>query len=127
MHNQPNFRLLKTLQSLNMDAFIEQVYAQHPEPSPKISEQFGFGGINSLGIFINRLIPLAFSIAAMMVVFYFIIGAFELITSQGDKAHIVSARSKIYHSIIGFVLLMALFLIMQYLLPALGITGLNIL
>lgn len=107
---------------------ISKVYAQdkHPEGSPKIEEQFGFGKIGSLGDFVNLVIPLAFSIAAMMVVFYFLIGAFELITSQGDKAHIVSARAKIYHAIIGFILLIALFLIMQYLLPALGVTGLNI-
>jgi hypothetical protein len=77
------------------------------------------GNPTTLGFFITLLVPIAFSIAAMLVVFYFIIGAFELITSQGDKAHIVSARSKIYHSIIGFILLMFLFLVMQYIIPAL--------
>lgn len=102
---------------------ISKVYAQdkHPEGSPKITEQFGFGNIGSLGDFTKLLIPTAFGIAAMMVVFYFLIGAFELITSQGDKAHIVSARSKIYHAIIGFILLIALFLVMQYVPQALGI------
>lgn len=86
-----------------------------------IGIEFGFGKYESLGDFTQVLIPLGFSIAAIMVTFYFIIGAFELITSQGDKAHIVSARAKIYHSIIGFVLLIALFLIMQYMPEALGI------
>lgn len=101
--------------------FIKPVSAQLQGPPKQIGKEFDFP-YASLGRFISDLVPLAFSIAAMMVVFYFIIGAFELITSQGDKAHIVSARSKIYHSIIGFVLLIALFLIMQYLLPALGIS-----
>src|SRR5687768_11013732 len=87
----------------------------------EIGTEFGFGKIQSLGDFIQLLIPIGFSIAALMVVFYFIIGSFELITSQGDKAHIVSARSKIYHSIIGFILLIILFLIMQYIPEALGI------
>lgn len=90
-----------------------------------IDSAFGLAVINgkqvTLGGFISGLILPAFSIAAIMVVFYFLIGAFELITSQGDKAHIVSARSKIYHSIIGFVLLIALFVIMQYVPQALGI------
>jgi len=89
--------------------------------SVPIGQNYGFGNYESLGQFTSYLVPLAFSIAALMVVFYFLIGAFELITSQGDKAHIVSARSKIYHAIIGFILLMALFLVMQYLLPALQV------
>lgn len=86
-----------------------------------ISESFAYGNISSLGALANMLIPVGFSIAAIMVVFYFLIGAFELITSQGDKAHIVSARAKIYHAIIGFILLMVLFLILQYVPEALGI------
>jgi len=88
-----------------------------------ITNAFGFGRLGgkevTLASFTQLLIPLAFSIASVMVVFYFIIGAIELINSQGDKAHIVSARSKIYHAIIGFILLIALFLIIQYLIPAL--------
>jgi len=103
--------------------FIDIAYAQlQPQKDSTIEKQFDFArsyGFSSLGDFTHRLTPLAFSIAALMVVFYFIIGAFELITSQGDKAHIVSARSKIYHSIIGFILLIAIFVLMQYLIPAL--------
>lgn len=93
------------------------------QDSGDITSAFGFGRLGgkevSLGSFIQLLIPLAFSIASIMVVFYFIIGSIELINSQGDKAHIVSARSKIYHAIIGFILLIAIFVIMQYLIPAL--------
>lgn len=84
-----------------------------------IGTAFGFGKYQSLSEFIRLLIPIGFSVAAIMVMFYFIIGATEMITSQGDKAHIVSARAKIYHSIIGFILLIVLFLIMQYIIPAL--------
>ena len=75
----------------------------------------------TLAYFIRLLLPIGFSIAALMVVFYFLIGAFELITSQGDKSHIVSARAKIYHAMIGFLLLILLFLVMQYVPQALGI------
>lgn len=105
---------------INMDFFIPTVYAQHQKPG-SISESFGFGNITSLGSLANMLILPGFSIATTMVMFYFIIGAFEMITSQGDKAHIVSARAKIYHSIIGFILLAVMFLIFQYLPEALGI------
>jgi hypothetical protein len=102
--------------------FIKPAFAQL-QPKATIERQYDFAnsvyGFSSLGQFTQTLVPLAFWIAAMMVVFYFIIAAIELITSQGDKAHIVSARAKIYHSIIGFILLIAIFLIMQYIIPAL--------
>lgn len=101
-----------------------------PQPEAFIGKQFGFGSLGgkelNLGLLINTLSLTAFSVASMMVVFYFIIAAFELITSQGDKAHIVSARSKIYHSLIGFVILIVLFFVMQYLLPALGVENLKV-
>lgn len=103
-----------------MDFIIRPVYAKI-QPDRNIGQEFGFGYFDSLGTFTGRLVSLAFTIAALMVVFYFIIGAFEMITSQGDKAHLVSARSKIYHSLIGFVLLIALFLIMQFLTSGLGL------
>lgn len=102
--------LIKTVSAQNQRVSIDGNYP--------FATHYGF---SSLGEFVQRILPLAFSVAALMVVFYFIIGAFELITSQGDKAHIVSARSKIYHSIIGFILLIVIFLVMQYLLPALGV------
>lgn len=100
------------------------------QPVANISDQFGFGKLGgeelSLGLLVNMLSVTAFSVASMMVVFYFIIASFELITSQGDKAHVVSARSKIYHSLIGFVILIILFFVMQYLLPALGVENLKV-
>ena len=83
-----------------------------------IGTEFGFGKYESLGDFVALLIPLAFSVASIMVTFYFIIAALEMITSQGDKGHLVSARSKIYHSIIGFILLILIFILMQYIIPA---------
>lgn len=88
-----------------------------------IDSAFGFGAFagtpTTLGDFVSLLVPLTFSVIGIMVAFYFIIAAFELITSQGDKAHIVSARSKIYHSLIGLIILILLFLALQYIIPIL--------
>jgi len=107
--------------------FIKEALAQHPKPPPQIENEFGFGGFGTLGDFTSILIPLAFSIAGVMVAFYFIIGAFELITSQGDKGHIVSARAKIYHAIIGLILLLILYLAVQFVLfDTLGLVNFNI-
>jgi hypothetical protein len=103
-----------------MELIKPALAAQLQPTDARLDVQYEFGyTFSSLGEFTQTLVPLAFSIAALMVVFYFIIGSIELINSQGDKAHIVSARSKIYHSIIGFILLIAIFVIMQYLIPAL--------
>ena len=112
--------------------FIQEVNAQtiHQGGTQPVSvqSQFGFAVFNTLGDFITYgLIPIAFSVAGLMVAFYFIIGAFEMITSQGDKAHIVSARAKIYHAFIGLVLLLILYLAVQFVLfDVLGLTNLNI-
>lgn len=109
-----------------MNIFINEVFAQHPSPTPQIQNEFGFGVYQSLGFFTTKLIPLAFTIAAMMIVFYFIIAAIELINSQGDKAHIVSARAKIYHAIIGLILLLLLFFVVQFILDTFGLITLGI-
>lgn len=105
-----------------MDFFIKPVKAAGVQ---QIESQFDLA-FPDLASFVKLIVPFAFSVAAVMVSFYFIIGAFELITSQGDKAHIVSARAKIYHSIIGFVLLAVIFLIMQYLPGALGLDAFSL-
>lgn len=99
---------------------IKTVHAQS-QLTQSIDYEYDFAQFKTLSDFVDLLAPIAFSVAAIMVSFYFIIGAFELITSQGDKGHIVSARAKIYHSIIGFVLLILIFLIMQYIPQAIGV------
>lgn len=91
-----------------------------------LSKEFGFGNINSLAEGINRLTAPAFSIAAIAVVFYFIIGAFKFLTSGGDKGAVESARNMITHAIIGFLLLMAMFLILKFIPEYFGLTGFEI-
>lgn len=95
---------------------INKVYAQG---KVNIAKEYGFGDLESLGEGLSRLVPLAFAIAALLVVFYFLLGAFDLIISHGDKNAIASARAKITHAIIGFALLIFLFLVLQFLPDAL--------
>lgn len=102
---------------------INEAYAQTVK-SP-LAEKYDFGGYQNLGHFISTLLPTIFSIAALGVVFYFLLGAFKWLSSGGNKEGISSARGMITHSIIGFFLLMMIFLIMQFLPEFLGI-NLNI-
>lgn len=98
-------------------------------PSPayakvEIDKIFGFGDITSLGDALSRLVAPGFSLAAVAVVIYFLMGAFKFLTSGGNKEEVAAARAMITHAIIGFIILMFSFLILQFLLASLfGITG----
>ena len=83
--------------------------------SVNISQQYAFGDLGSLGEGISRLTTPAFSIAAALVVFYFIFGAFKYLASGGNKEELAKAQQMITHAIIGFVLFMLLFLIVELL------------
>ncbi len=86
-----------------------------------LSENYAFGKIGSLGEGLGYLIGPGFQIAAVVVVFYFLIAAFQYITSGGDKTAIASARARITHSIIGISLLILMFLVLQFIPKFFGI------
>lgn len=62
----------------------------------------GFGSISS---FISNALVLVFAIAAFIVLIMLIIGAFEWITSGGDKENVAKARNRIINALIGLVIL----------------------
>lgn len=71
------------------------------------------GKINSAGALFSKLVIPAFSMAALAVVIYFIWGSFKWIISQGNKEELAAARNMIIHSIIGFILLILLFFVLE--------------
>lgn len=100
-------------------SLVQTVYAQNSRTS--LSNQYDFGWYQSLGQFVSQLLPTLFSIAALGVVFYFLFGAFKYLTAAGNKEAVSSARGMITHSIVGFIILMMVFLVMQFLPNFLGI------
>lgn len=92
-----------------------------------IKRDFAFGGIATLGQGVSLLVNPVFSIAALAVVIYFVIGAFKWLTSAGNKDAISGAQRMITHAIIGFIILMFAFLILQFLIGSLFEVNLNIL
>lgn len=86
-----------------------------------IASNYAFGSVGTFGSLINYLIPVAFSMAAILVSFYIIVAAFDMIMSQGDKNATAAARDKIVHAIIGLMLLIAAFLVVRYLPYAIGL------
>lgn len=91
-----------------------------------LSQNFGFGNIGTLGEGFNRLVMPAFELAGIAVVIYLLIGAFKFITSGGDKNKTAEAQQMITHAIIGFVLLVLLFTLVQIVPEFFGAGGLNI-
>lgn len=93
-----------------------------------IETQYSFAGgkFNTLGGALGILIVPAFSIAATAVVIYFIIGAIRYLISAGDKNATSEARGMITHAIIGFILLMMMFLFFQFLPEFFGLDGFKI-
>lgn len=100
--------------------FIKDVYAQ----PVNLKNEYSFpasGKINSLGEALTFLVAPAFAIAATGVVIYFLIGATKMILSGGDKNAVAAARAMITHAIIGFILLMFMFIILQFVPTFLGL------
>ena len=75
-------------------------------PPPAIStfigsDPTGAGGISK---FLSNLIALIYTIATIVLIFMLLWGAFDWITSGGDKEKIQEARGRITNAIIGIVL-----------------------
>lgn len=85
--------------------------------------QFSFCQYGTLGKLLSHFLPTVFTIAGVGVVFYFLIGAFRIITSGGNKEAIAGARNMITHAIVGFVLLMLVFLFALFISEFLGLQG----
>jgi len=93
----------------------------------KIEDHFGYGDIKSLGEGTTKFVEPFFALAAALVVLYFLFGAFKYLKAGGNKEDVEAARQMIQHAVVGFILLMLAFLILQFLLSSLfGLTGFRI-
>ena len=116
---------LKTFLSLvlSFKFLVTPVYAANPCPAPgsgvQIKDCFGFGGITSLGEGFSKLLPIIFSAATFLVIFYFLLGALQYLRAGGNKEEVGKGRQMITHAVVGFVLLILSFLVIQFLLSGL--------
>jgi hypothetical protein len=86
-----------------------------------IGTNYGFGWIDSLSKGLTLLINPAFTIAGIAVLFYLIIGAFRYLTSGGDKNAVSGAQNMITHAIVGFILLIFIFILIPFIFEVFGI------
>ncbi len=83
-------------------------------------------GFSTIGDFIQKLMVLAFIVAVILVLFMLIWGAFEWITSGGDKEAVGKARNRIINALIGLAVLAVAFALFQVASQFLGFDILNV-
>ncbi len=82
-------------------------------------------GYNDLGNFITNFIQLAFALALLLVLVMLIWGAFEWISSGGDKEAVGKARGRIINALIGLAVLAIAFALATLGANFLGFSNLN--
>jgi len=63
------------------------------------------GGYENLGDFITNALQISFIVAIILVLAFLVWGAFDWITSGGDKEAVGKARSKIINALVGMAVL----------------------
>lgn len=97
-------------------ADIKDIFGSITPPSPIAGfvsgDNTGTAGISK---FLSNLILLIYSLAAVVLIFMLIWGAFQWLTSGGDKEQLASAQKRILNAIIGIMLFAAAFAIITVL------------
>jgi hypothetical protein len=83
-------------------------------------------GSTSVGALIANALKIAMIVAALVVLFYLVLGAFQWITSGGEKDKVGKARGTIVHALIGLAILALAGLIVVVVGQILNINVLNL-
>lgn len=86
--------------ALYISALTKAAYAQQIRVQPQTGK-----GFPTLGSFITNVLTIAFAVAILIVLVMLIWGAFEWITSGGDKDTVGKARGRIVNALIGLAVL----------------------
>ncbi len=79
----------------------------------------------SIGSIVSFLVAFIIVIAFLAALFYIVLGAFQWITSGGDKGKVDSARNHIIAAILGLIIIALSFVIINVVLAALGLGNLT--
>lgn len=91
---------------------IEKIFGKIQPPVP--IQNLGFGSVG-ISKFLSNLIVLIYSIAALVLIFMLIWGAFDWMTSEGDKEKLSKAQQKIISALIGMILFAIAFAVIRIL------------
>ncbi len=79
-------------------------------PNPE-GLQFSGPAQTSVGYVLSQFLNLTFTIAIILSFIWFVWGAYEYIVAQGQKEALSAAKERIRYSLVGFIILVAAFLI----------------
>lgn len=87
-------------------------------PPPAIKSFLGpndVTGATGISKFLSNLVTLIYTVATIVLIFMFLWGAFDWLTSGGEKEKLASAQTKIISAVIGIMLFAVAFAIIQVL------------
>lgn len=102
---------------MKLIADIKDIFGTITPPTPIASfipagDTSGTGAISK---FLSNLIILIYSLAAVVLLFMLIWGAFQWLTSGGEKEQLASAQKRIMNAIIGIILFAVAFAVIAVL------------
>lgn len=83
------------------------------------------GALGNLESLISNIIGFLTVLASLFFVVYFIIGAFQWVTSGGDKGKLETARNRMMSGVIGMIIVIAAYSIIGLLSGIIGLDFLN--
>ena len=93
---------------------MTEIFAQEPITNPLLGPTLqGKTGIGFFQSLLPAMVGLALVVGAIIFFFMMVSGAITWITSGGDKEGVSNARGRITSAIVGFVLLLIVFVIIQ--------------
>lgn len=121
-------KVAAAISSLGFLATAATIFAVSPTPiSVRVVPPLqGVDPATTIGTLLSNILTIIFVLAAIIVLFMLIIGAFQWITSGGDKEGVGKARDRITHALIGFAILALAFLIVQVVGQIVNINILNL-
>ena len=122
-------KILLALSPLSFFAAASPILAQSIDAGVK-SPPGIVPATTSIGSIVTFLVAFIIVIAVLAAVLYIVIGAFQWITSGGDKQKVADARNHILAAVIGLIIIALSFVIINVITTALGlgpITNLKIL
>ncbi|OGM27866.1 hypothetical protein A3A76_05395 [Candidatus Woesebacteria bacterium RIFCSPLOWO2_01_FULL_39_23] len=106
-----------------MLAFIWQLAQINPIGNPILRPDLR--ALNAPWDYFNDILPtligIGFIIGAIVFIFIFALGAFQWLTAGGDRGKLEDARRRITHSIVGLVILLLIYFIIQLVNQILGL------
>ena len=83
----------------------------------------GISGFNNLGDIINKVVPILFYAAGLILFLFLIYGGIQFMTSRGDPKAMQSAQARITNALIGFIVIFAAYWIVQIVAKILGLNS----